>query len=173
MEEFDLLEVVEESNEDGVINGPEEITNTHPIEELNLLEVEEERNEDDDINAPEYLEIINSPSFELKREKIEIESLIGRGNFGEVYKATLDNDTVAVKSLKGMTFHITLSLWEPASALVMTVKRQTVQTVQTVLVCLISEIKLFLRFTIPFTQKYKTKPFVGTKVIIISRQQQH
>ena len=72
-----------------------------------------------------------------------------------------------------MTFHITLSLWEPVSALVMTVKRQTVQTVQTVLVCLISEIKLFLRFTIPFTQKYKTKPFVGIKVIIISRQQQH
>ena len=82
------------------------------MEELNLLEVVEERNEDDVVNVPEYLEIINSPSFELKREKIEIERLLGSGNFGVVYKATLDNDTVAVKSLKGKTFHITLSLWE-------------------------------------------------------------
>ena len=82
------------------------------MEELNLLEAEEERNEDDGINAREYLEIINSPSFELKREKIEIERLLGSGNFGVVYKATLDNNTVAVKSLKGKTFYITLSLWE-------------------------------------------------------------
>ena len=137
MEEFIPLEVVEERNEDDVINVPEVITNTHsienlnlledeeeqndvpegiidthPMEELNLLEAEEERNDDDGINAREYWEIMNSPSFELKREKIEIERLIGSGNFGVVYKATLDNDTVAVKSLKGKTFHITLSLWE-------------------------------------------------------------
>ena len=71
------------------------------MEELNLLEVVEERNYDDVVNVPEYLEIINSPSFELKRQKIEIERLLGSGNFGEVHKATLDNDTVAVKSLKG------------------------------------------------------------------------
>ena len=71
------------------------------MEELNLLEVVEERNYDDVVNVPEYLEIVSSPSFELKREKIEIERLLGSGNFGEVYKATLDNDTVAVKSLKG------------------------------------------------------------------------
>ena len=142
MEEFIPLEVVEERNEDDVINVPEVITNTHsienlnlhkdeeqqneddvinvpegiidthPMEELNLLEAEEERNEDHGINAREYLEIINSPSFELEREKIEIERLLGSGDFGVVYKATLDNNTVAVKSLKGKTFHITLSLWE-------------------------------------------------------------
>ena len=79
------------------------------MEELNLLEVVEERNEDDVANVPEYLEIINSPSFELKREKIAIERLLGSGNFCKVYKATLDNDTVAVKSLKGKTLYITLS----------------------------------------------------------------
>ena len=76
-------------------------SNTHPMGELNLLEVLEERNYDDVVNVPEYLEIINSPFFELRREKIETERLLGSGNFGEVYKATLDNDTVAVKSLKG------------------------------------------------------------------------
>ena len=112
MEELNLLKVEEARSEDYVINVPERITNTHPMEELNLLEAEEERNEDDNTNAPEYLEIINSPSFELKREKIEIERLLGSGNFGKVYKATLDNDTVAVKSLKGKTFRFTLSLWE-------------------------------------------------------------
>ena len=79
------------------------------MEELNLLEVVEERNEDDVVNVPEYLEIINSPSFELKREKIGIKRLLGSGNFCKVYKATLDNDTVAVKSLKGKTLYITSS----------------------------------------------------------------
>ena len=112
IENLNLLEDEEEQNEDDAINVPEGIIDTHPMEELNLLEAEEERNEDDNKNAPEYLEIINSPSFELKREKIEIERLLGSGNFGVVYKATLDNDTVAIKSLKGKTFHITLSLWE-------------------------------------------------------------
>ena len=112
MEEFIPVEDEEEQNEDDVINVPEGTVDTHPMGELNLLEAEEERNEDDGINAREYLEIINSPSFELKREKIEIERLLGSGNFGLVYKATFDNDTVAVKSLKGKTFHITLSLWE-------------------------------------------------------------
>ena len=76
------------------------------MDELNLLEVVEERNEDDVVNVPEYSEIINSPSFELKREKIAIERLLGSGNFCKVYKATLDNDTVAVKSLKGKTFYL-------------------------------------------------------------------
>ena len=112
MEEFIHLEVVEERNEDDVINVPEEITDTHSIENLNLLEDEEERNEDDDINAPKYLEKINSPCFELQRDKIAIKRLLGSGDFGEVYKATLGKDTVAVKSLKGKTFHITSSLWE-------------------------------------------------------------
>ena len=111
IDNLNLLEEEEEQNEGDVINVPEGIIDTHPMEELNLLEAEEERNEDDGINAREYLEIINSPSFELKREKIEIERLLGSGNFGVVYKATLDNDTVAVKSLKGKTFYITLSLW--------------------------------------------------------------
>ena len=112
VENLNLPEDEEEQNEDDAINVPEGIIDTHPMKELNLLEAEEERNEDDGINAREYLEIINSPSFELKREKIEIERLLGSGNFGVVYKATLDNNTVAVKSLKGKTFHITLSLWE-------------------------------------------------------------
>ena len=112
IENLNLLENEEEQNEDDVINVPEGIIDKHPMEELNLLEAEEERNEDDGINAREYLETINSPSFELKREKIEIERLLGSGNVGVVYKATLDKDTVAVKSLKGKTFHITLSLWE-------------------------------------------------------------
>ena len=110
IDNLNLLEEEEEQNEGDVINVPEGIIDTHPMEELNLLEAEEERNEDDGINAREYLDIINSPSFELKREKIEIERLLGSGNFGVVYKATLDNDTVAVKSLKGKTFYIT-SLW--------------------------------------------------------------
>ena len=112
IDNLNLLEEEEEQNEGDVINVPEGIIDTHPMEELNLLEAEEERNEDDNKNAPEYLEIINSPSFELKREKIEIERLLGSGNFGEVYKAVLDNDTVAVKSIKGKTFRISLSLWE-------------------------------------------------------------
>ena len=112
IDNLNLLEEEEEQNEGDVINVPEGIIDTHPMEELNLLEAEEERNEDDNKNAREYLEIINSPSFELKREKIEIERLLGSGNFGVVYKATLDNNTVAVKSLKGKTFYITLSLWE-------------------------------------------------------------
>ena len=79
------------------------------MEEHNLLEVVEERNEDDVVNVPEYSEIINSPCFELKREKIAVKRLLGSGNFYKVYKATLDNDTVAVKSLKGKTLYITLS----------------------------------------------------------------
>ena len=73
------------------------------------LEAGEERSKDDVVNVPEYLEIINSPSFELKREKISIQRLLGSGNFCKVYKATLKNDTVAVKSLKGKTLSITLS----------------------------------------------------------------
>ena len=54
------------------------------MDELNLLEVVEERNEDDVVNVPEYWEIINSPSCELKREKIARERLLGSGNFCKV-----------------------------------------------------------------------------------------
>ena len=122
MEELNHLEVVDERNEHDAVNVPERRTNTLSSVELNLVAVEEERNEDDGINVPEYLEIINSPSFERKREKIKIERLLGSGDFGEVYKASLDNDTVAVKSFKGETFYITLSLWGAASTLVMTVR---------------------------------------------------
>ena len=110
MEELNHVEVVDERNEHDAVNVPERRTSTLSSVELNLVAVEEERNEDDGINVPEYLEIINSPSFERKREKIKIERLLGSGDFGEVYKASLDNDTVAVKSLKGETFYITLSL---------------------------------------------------------------
>ena len=123
IENLNLLEDEEEQNEDDVVKVPEGIIDTHPMEELNLLEAEEERNEDDGINAREYLERIIRPSIELKREKIEIERLIGSGNFGVVYKATLDKDTVAVKSLKGKTFHINLSLWERHPRWTMSAKR--------------------------------------------------
>ena len=162
-EELNLLEVVEERNKDDIANVPERISSTRPLEELNLLEVEGERNKGDEINVPEYLEIVKSPSFEMKRGKIKIERLLGSGNFCEVYKATSDNDTVAVKCLKGETFHITLSLWGAVSTLAMTVS--PVKVVESV--CSFSmfdewnKAQLYLRFSIRLfsMQKCKTKPF--------------
>ena len=76
-------------------------TYSHPTEEFNMDVVEEE-----DVNhvinhSPQYMEISEIQSFELKRDDVALKRLLGSGNFGEVYKATLGNDTVAVKSLKG------------------------------------------------------------------------
>ena len=52
-------------------------------------------------HSPQCMEISEIQSFELKREEFALKRLLGSGNFGEVYKATIGNDTVAVKSLKG------------------------------------------------------------------------
>ena len=48
-----------------------------------------------------YENMPQTHSFELERDDISFERLLGRGNFGEVYKAFMGNNTVAVKSLKG------------------------------------------------------------------------
>ena len=176
MEELNHLEVMDERNENDIVNVPERRTNILSSGELNLVAVEEERNEDDGINVPEYLEIINSPSFELKREKIKIERLLGSGEFGEVYKATLDNDTVAVKSLKGETFHITLSLWGAASTLAMTMR--VVESAYSFKCSMFGESKktqLNLRFKIRLfsMQNIKLKPVVRIEVILVITKQQN
>ena len=53
------------------------------------------------MNHAQYMEIGAIQSFELKRDDVKLERLLGSGNFGEVYKATISNDKVAVKYLKG------------------------------------------------------------------------
>ena len=64
--------------------------------------VEEEEDVNHIINrSPQYMEISEIQSFELKRDDVTLKRLLGSGNFCEVYKATMGNDTVAVKSLKG------------------------------------------------------------------------
>ena len=82
----------------------------------------EERNADHVTNPTQYVEINDVHSYELKRDDIKFERLVGSGNFGEVFKATIDNNTVAVKSLKGKIYvtlpyfclHFTsCSLWFP------------------------------------------------------------
>ena len=71
------------------------------------MDVIEERNIYDVINHAPYMEISDIPSFEMERGNIEFVRLLGSGNFGEVFKATMGHVTVAVKSLKGEinTFH--------------------------------------------------------------------
>ena len=64
----------------------------------------EERNADHVTNHAQYVEINDIHSYELKRDDIKFERLVGSGNFGEVFKATIDNNTVAVKSLKGKIY---------------------------------------------------------------------
>ena len=78
-------------------------TYSHPTGQFNMDVIEKE---EDDVNnvinrSPQYMEISEIQSFELKRDDVALKRLLGSGNFGEVYKATLGNDTVAVKSLKG------------------------------------------------------------------------
>ena len=78
-------------------------TYSHPTGQFNMDVVEEE---EEDVNhvinhSPQYMEISEIQSFELKRDHVALKRLLGSGNFGEVYKATMGNDTVAVKSLKG------------------------------------------------------------------------
>ena len=78
-------------------------TYCHPTGQFNMAVIEKE---EDDVNhvinhSPQYMEISEIQSFELKRDDVALKRLLGSGNFGEVYKATMGNDTVAVKSLKG------------------------------------------------------------------------
>ena len=63
----------------------------------------------DNMNGVQYMDIDEIHSFELKRDDIRFVRLLGSGNFGEVYKATMGNKTVAVKCLKGKN-HSTFSL---------------------------------------------------------------
>ena len=78
-------------------------TYIHPTGQFNMDVIDKE---EDDVNhvinhSPQYMEISEIQSFELKRDDVALKRLLGSGNFGEVYKATMGNDTVAVKSLKG------------------------------------------------------------------------
>ena len=74
----------------------------HEAEEINMGVVLPGANSDDTVHQPaEYMDIRDIQSFELERDDIKFVRLLGSGNFGEVFKATLGNDTVAVKSLKG------------------------------------------------------------------------
>ena len=87
-----------------------------------IMDGVEERNADHVTNHAQYVEINDIHSYELKRDDIKFERLVGSGNFGEVFKATIDNNIVAVKSLKGKIYvtlpcfclHFTsCSLWFP------------------------------------------------------------
>ena len=52
-------------------------------------------------HVDQYEDMSQTRSFELEREDIIFERLLGSGNFGEVHKAVIGNNAVAVKSLKG------------------------------------------------------------------------
>ena len=54
-------------------------------------------------NHGQYMEMTDTPDLELERNEIKFIRLLGSGNFGEVYRATVKDCTVAVKSLKGKT----------------------------------------------------------------------
>ena len=58
-------------------------------------------NTDGTKNDALYMDICETHTFQLERKDIIFERLLGSGNFGEVHKATIGNNTVAVKSLKG------------------------------------------------------------------------
>ena len=78
-------------------------TYSHPTGQFNMDVIEKEENDVHHVinRSPQYMEISEIQSFELKRDDVTLKRLLGSGNFGEVYKATMGNDTVAVKSLKG------------------------------------------------------------------------
>ena len=54
-------------------------------------------------NHGQYMEMTDTPDLELERNEIKFIRLLGSGNFGEVYKAIVNDCIVAVKSLKGKT----------------------------------------------------------------------
>jgi len=62
---------------------------------------------EDTINSVHSMDINDIDPFELERDDIELVRLLGRGNFGEVFKATLGRNrkTVAVKRLTGEIYH--------------------------------------------------------------------
>ena len=77
----------------------------HEAEEIHMEVAMPGKNSDDTVHQPaEYMDISYIHSFEVERNDIKFVRLLGSGNFGEVFKATVGNDTVAVKSLKGETF---------------------------------------------------------------------
>jgi len=69
------------------------------------MDVDAVTNTGDIMNNFQYMDIDEISSFELERNDIRFERLLGRGNFGEVYKATMGLETVAVKCLKGNNYN--------------------------------------------------------------------
>ena len=77
----------------------------HEREDIQMEVAMPGTNSDDTVHqAAEYMDISDIHSLELERDDIKFVRLLGSGNFGEVFKANMGNDTVAVKSLKGETF---------------------------------------------------------------------
>ena len=54
-------------------------------------------------NSGQYIEMTDTPNLELERNEIKFIRLLGSSNFGELYKAIVNDCAVAVKSLKGKT----------------------------------------------------------------------
>ena len=73
---------------------------TPKMEEI-IMDVVVVPNAEDIVNHAEYMDVADLRSFELERDDLRFVRLLGSGNFGEVFKATMGNETVAVKSLKG------------------------------------------------------------------------
>lgn len=69
------------------------------------MDVDAVTNTSDIMNNFQYTEIDEISSFELERNDIRFGKLLGSGNFGEVYKATMGLETVAVKCLKGKNYN--------------------------------------------------------------------
>ena len=61
-------------------------------------------NTGDTVNNFQYMDIDEISSFELERNEIRFERLLGSGNFSEVYKAIMGNKTVAVKYVKDKNY---------------------------------------------------------------------
>ncbi|KAK2547907.1 Tyrosine-protein kinase receptor Tie-2 [Acropora cervicornis] len=51
-------------------------------------------------NSGQYIEMTDTPNLELERNEIKFIRLLGSSNFGELYKAIVNDCAVAVKSLK-------------------------------------------------------------------------